>query len=80
MRIQGRGARILQRPVNHYPRLHGEQSGAKLSVILLSLAGLLGLWRERVNGMLPRRMRRAVTRLRTSLIPRASATRDAGPT
>jgi hypothetical protein len=80
MRIQGQGARILQRPVNHYPRLHGEQSGANLSVILLSLAGLLGLWRERVNGMLPRRMRRAVTRLRTSLIPRASATRDAGPT
>lgn len=77
MRIQGRGARILQRPVSHYPRLHGEQTGAKLSVILLSLVGLLGLWRERVNGMLPRRMLRAVTRPRTSLIPRASATRDA---
>lgn len=60
MRIKGRGAHVLQRPVNHYPRLHGEQTGAKLSVILLSLIGLLGLWWERVNeapsGRGPRRL------------------------
>jgi len=58
MRIKGRGAHVLQRPVNHYPRMHGEQTGAELSVILLSLVGLLGLWWERVNGILPGRMLR----------------------
>ncbi len=59
MRIRGRGARILQRPVNHYPRLHGEQTGANLSVILASLAGLLGLWRERMRSRPPRPARSA---------------------
>jgi hypothetical protein len=64
MRIRGRGARILQRPVNHYPRLHGEQTGAKLSVILVSLLGLLGLCQERMSNGLPGRVIRAVARPR----------------
>jgi glycosyltransferase involved in cell wall biosynthesis len=49
MRIADRGARIVQLPVDHYPREHGQQTGAKLSVILASLAGLVGLWRERMG-------------------------------
>jgi hypothetical protein len=35
--------RIIERPVDHFPRQHGEQTGAKLSVIIRSLAGLLAL-------------------------------------
>ena len=49
MKIRARDARILQRPVRHYPRLHGEQTGAKLSVILVSLIGLIRLWLKRTN-------------------------------
>ncbi len=49
MKIRARDARILQRPVRHYPRLHGEQTGAKLSVILVSLIGLIRLWVKRIN-------------------------------
>ena len=67
MRIRAQGARIVQRPVNHYPRLHGEQTGANLSVILASLLGLLGLWRERVTA-------RPAPRRRT----RPSSTRHSG--
>ena len=47
MKISARGARIAQRPVDHFPRRHGEPSGAKPSVILRSVLGLFGLWRER---------------------------------
>ena len=61
MNIRARGARILQRPVEHYPRLHGEQTGAKLSVIIVSLIGLLGLWVDRMREALPGRMLRAIT-------------------
>lgn len=39
-------ARIIERPVDHFPRLHGEQTGAKISVIIRSLIGLLGLTAE----------------------------------
>lgn len=46
LRLDDVGARVLQRPVEHFPRLHGEATGAKLSVILASLRGLLGLWLE----------------------------------
>jgi glycosyltransferase involved in cell wall biosynthesis len=49
MKIRARGARIVQRPVDHLPRKHGEPSGAKLSVILRSVVGLFGLWRERAT-------------------------------
>jgi len=52
MRLRERGARIVQRPVEHFPRQHGEQTGAKLSVILTSLAGLLGLFRGRMSAAL----------------------------
>jgi len=52
MRLRERGARILQRPVAHFPRQHGEQTGAKLSVILTSLAGLLGLFGDRMRAAL----------------------------
>ena len=61
MNIRARGARILQRPVEHYPRLHGEQTGAKLSVIAASLLGLLGLWLTRMRESLPGRVVRSVT-------------------
>jgi len=53
MNLRARGARILQRPVEHFPRQHGEQTGAKLSVILISLVGLLGLWRQRMRHAWP---------------------------
>jgi hypothetical protein len=55
MNLRARGARILQRPVEHYPRMHGEQTGAKLSVILLSLLGLAGLWTKRMRRAWPGR-------------------------
>lgn len=38
-----RKAHIIERPVDHFPRLHGEQTGAKLSVIIRSLIWLLAL-------------------------------------
>jgi hypothetical protein len=60
MNIRARGAHILQRPVQHYPRLHGEQTGAKLSVIIASLLGLLGLSLTRMRESLPGRMVRSV--------------------
>jgi glycosyltransferase involved in cell wall biosynthesis len=53
MRIRAKGARILERPVTHYPRLHGQPTGANLAVILMSLAGLVGLWRERLRRAKP---------------------------
>ena len=52
MGIRARNARVLQRPVTHYPRMHGEPTGANLSVIVLSLLGLLGLFRQRVTAAL----------------------------
>ena len=38
--------RMLEHPVRHYPRLHGEQTGARFSVILRSLLGLLRVYAE----------------------------------
>jgi glycosyltransferase involved in cell wall biosynthesis len=38
--------RVLEHPVRHYPRLHGHQTGAKLSVILRSLLGLLRVYAD----------------------------------
>jgi putative flippase GtrA len=49
LRLEDQGARVLQRPVEHFPRLHGEPTGAKLSVILASLSGLTGLWLNNVG-------------------------------
>ncbi|MEU4577768.1 glycosyltransferase [Nonomuraea sp. NPDC023979] len=45
-KARGLGARIIQRPVEHFPRLHGEQSGGRLPVALRSLRSLLSLWAE----------------------------------
>ncbi|MEU6859740.1 glycosyltransferase [Glycomyces sp. NPDC046736] len=39
-RITSDGARIVEHPVGHYPREHGEQTGARLSVVLKSLVSL----------------------------------------
>lgn len=39
-RISGDGARIVEHPVGHYPRPHGEQTGARLSVVARSLLSL----------------------------------------
>ncbi|MEU6245877.1 glycosyltransferase [Glycomyces sp. NPDC047010] len=39
-RISGDGARIVEHPVEHYPREHGEQTGARLSVVVKSLVSL----------------------------------------
>jgi hypothetical protein len=60
MKIRARDARILQRPVRHYPRVHGEQTGANLRVILISLLGLVRLWFKRMDSALPGRVRRAI--------------------
>ena len=60
MKIRARDARILQRPVRHYPRVHGEQTGAKLSVILISLLGLVLLSLKRMEDGFPGRLRRAI--------------------
>jgi glycosyltransferase involved in cell wall biosynthesis len=51
MKIRARGALVVQRPVHHFPRKHGKPSGARLSVIARSVAGLFGLWRERLSGL-----------------------------
>ncbi len=45
-KLRLREARIVERAVDHFPRQHGEQTGAKLSVILLSLVSLLALAAE----------------------------------
>jgi Glycosyl transferase family 2/Dolichyl-phosphate-mannose-protein mannosyltransferase len=37
-------ARIVQHPVGHYPREHGEETGAHLSVIVRSLASLASVY------------------------------------
>jgi hypothetical protein len=56
VRLESQGARVLERPVEHFPRVHGEQTGAKLSVIRASLLGLSGLWAERIRAGLPWRL------------------------
>ena len=42
-KLRIRHARIVERPVDHFPRLHGKQTGAKLHVIVRSLVCLLAL-------------------------------------
>ena len=60
LRAKDRGARVLQRPVEHFPRKHGEQTGAKLSVIVASLGGLVQLWWEHTEAAWPGRAARRV--------------------
>ena len=45
-KLRVKGAHIVERPVDHFPRQHGEQTGAKLSVIMRSLICLLALSAE----------------------------------
>lgn len=60
-KLRRRGARVIERPVDHRPRLRGEQTGAKLSVIILSVLGLLGIYAQLVRtGRLGRATRRVV--------------------
>ena len=45
-KLRLRDARIIERPVEHFPRQHGEQTGAHHAVVLRSLLGLLALTLE----------------------------------
>ncbi|MCA9729655.1 MAG: glycosyltransferase family 2 protein, partial [Candidatus Eisenbacteria bacterium] len=45
-RARRNGARIGEIGVHHYPRLHGEQSGASIRVILRAFRELFHLWGE----------------------------------
>lgn len=45
-KLRLRDARIIERPVEHFPRQHGEQTGAQLAVVWRSLLGLLALTLE----------------------------------
>lgn len=45
-RAKKRGARIVEIGVHHYPRRFGQQTGAKLSVILRAFRELFRLWGE----------------------------------
>ncbi len=45
-RARRRGARIVELPVRHYPRLHGSQTGANLKVIGRAFRELFRLWAE----------------------------------
>jgi glycosyltransferase involved in cell wall biosynthesis len=43
-KLQDAGARFVEVPVHHYPRLHGQSQFFKLSAVLRSLWDLAGLW------------------------------------
>jgi len=45
-RAKRKGYRIIQRGVHHYPRTAGEQTGAKISVVLRAFKELFKLYRE----------------------------------
>ena len=55
-KLRLRNARIIERPVEHFPRQHGEQTGADLSVIIRSLFGLLALSLEIAGQRRPGRL------------------------
>jgi hypothetical protein len=60
-KLRRQGARVVEHPVEHHPRLHGEPTGASGSVIIKSLGGLSGLFAEMVlAGRLGRLARRAL--------------------
>jgi hypothetical protein len=60
-KLRRQGARVVEHPVEHHPRLHGEPTGALGSVIIKSLGGLSGLFAETVlAGRLGRLARRAL--------------------
>lgn len=62
-KIRGRRQRIVEHPVEHYPRLHGHQTGAKLTVVLRSLVSLARVYVDLV------RERRRWARTRRALRP-----------
>ena len=68
-----RKAHIIERPVDHFPRLHGEQTGAKLSVIIRSLIWLLALsveiTAERISRRWSPQWRLPVRHIRKGLSP-----------
>jgi len=48
-RLSRKGCKILQRPVHHYARVHGKQTGARVSVILRAFGELLKLRKHIIN-------------------------------
>lgn len=46
IKAQKKGFKIVEIGVNHYPRLQGEATGAKLNVIIKSFIDLFKLWRK----------------------------------
>ncbi|ADD42638.1 glycosyltransferase [Stackebrandtia nassauensis] len=48
-RITVDGNRVVEHPVRHYPRTHGEQTGARLSVVARSLLSLAGVYARLVR-------------------------------
>ena len=62
-KIRGPRRLIVEHPVEHYPRLHGHQTGAKLSVVLRSLVSLARVYVDLV------RERRRWARTRRALRP-----------
>jgi hypothetical protein len=66
LRLQN--ARIIERPVDHFPRLYGEQTGAKLSVVLRSLIGLLALTLEIAGQRGPWRLLHRLTHPRDDVL------------
>jgi hypothetical protein len=62
------GARILERPVDHFSREHGEQTGAKPSVIIRSLLGLLALSTRIADQRAPGRVARRLLHPRDAVL------------
>ncbi|HEX9745113.1 MAG TPA: glycosyltransferase family 2 protein [bacterium] len=48
IKLKKAGAKIVQCPVNHYPRIVGEQTGSKLKVILKTAKEIRENWRDLV--------------------------------
>jgi putative flippase GtrA len=67
-KLRLREARIVEHPVDHFPREHGEQTGAKLSVILRSLLGLLALSAEVMAQRAPGRVLRRLLHPKDALL------------
>jgi len=67
-KLRVRKARIIERPVEHFPREHGEQTGAKLSVVIRSLIGLLALAVEIAGQQGPGRLLRRLLHPRDSVL------------
>ncbi len=60
--LRMQGARIIERPVQHFPREHGEQTGDSLRVITRSLTGLLRLSLSTAGKRRPGRLVRHLVR------------------